>query len=131
MCAQRLQPNFGGRRMASRKVTYLGPFYGYPAELIASWCAVTVHTARCYKNGTKRPSPASLKLFKLHRDMKVLGEGWDGWAVKNGSIVDPDGNVTTSGQLAAYWVVMQYAAEIARSNDTADADGLRALLRRA
>ena len=131
MCAQRQQPNFGGRRMASRKVTYLSPFYGYPPELIASWCAVTVQTARAYKNGSKRASRSVMKLFRLHKELKVLGEGWERWSINNGSIVDPDGNVTTCAQLTGYWMVMQYAAEIARTVDAPYADGLRALLRRA
>ena len=45
-------------------------------------------------------------------------------------LVDPDGNVTTRPQLLAYWVVMQYAAELARSeSENPSADGLRTLLR--
>jgi hypothetical protein len=118
--------------MASRKVTYLSPFYGYPPKLIAAWCGVSVQTARAYKNGSKRPSRTVLKLFRLHREFKVLGEGWEGWAIKPQGIIDPDGNLTTPSQLAAYWIIMQYAAELARSASLAPAaDGLRALLRRA
>lgn len=118
--------------MASRKVTYLSPFYGYPPKLIAAWCGVSVQTARAYKNGSKRPSRPVLKLFRLHKELRVLGDGWEGWAVRNGSIFDADGNETTRQQLMAYWVVMQYAAELARGErDNPAADGLRALLRRA
>jgi hypothetical protein len=118
--------------MASRKVTYLSPFYGYPPKLIAAWCGVSVQTARAYKNGSKRPSRSVMKLFRLHKELKVLGEEWAGWAIRPGAIIDPDGNVTTREQLAAYWIIMQYAAELARSASLAPAaDGLRALLRRA
>jgi hypothetical protein len=118
--------------MASRKVTYLSPFYGYPPKLIADWCGVSVQTARAYKNGSKRPSRAAMKLFRLYRESKVLGEEWDGWAVDAKSIVDPDGNATTRSQLMAYWIIMQYAYEAARiDQDTPWADGLRALLQRA
>jgi hypothetical protein len=117
--------------MASRKVTYLSPFYGYSPKLIASWCGVSVQTARAYKNGSKRPSRSVMRLFRLHREFKVLGESWDGWQLRDDGIVDPDGNVTTRSQLLAYWVVMQYAAELGRTVDTPYADGLRALLRRA
>jgi hypothetical protein len=83
MCAQRQQPNIGGRRMAFRKVTYLSPFYGYSTRLIASWCGVTVQTARAYKNGSKRPSRTVMRLFRLHREFKVLGESWGGWAIRD------------------------------------------------
>jgi hypothetical protein len=118
--------------MASRKVTYLSPFYGYPPKLIAEWCGVSVQTARAYKNGSKRPSRTVLKIFRLYKEGRVLGEAWEGWVVKNGVIFDPDGNGTTSQQLLAYWIVMQYAAELARSErEGSAADGLRALLRRA
>ena len=118
--------------MASRKVTYLSPFYGFNCKLIASWCNVTVQTARAYKNGSKRSSRPVMKLFRLHRELRVLGEGWEGWQVRDAGLVDPDGNVTTRAQLMAYWIVMQYAAELARSDRDSDAaDGLRTLLRRA
>jgi hypothetical protein len=132
MCAQRQQPNIGGRRMAFRKVTYLSPFYGYTPKLIASWCGVSVQTARAYKNGSKRPSRTVMRLFRLHREFKVLGESWAGWSIHDDVLVDPDGNATTRPQLLAYWAVMQYAAELARSEqENPSADGLRALLRRA
>jgi hypothetical protein len=118
--------------MASRKVTYLSPFYGYPPKLIAAWCAVSVQTARAYKNGSKRPSRSAMRLFRLHREFKVLGEEWEGWQLREGGIVDPDGNVTTRQQLTAYWVIMQYAAALAREGrETPWADGLRTLLQRA
>jgi hypothetical protein len=118
--------------MASRKVTFLSPFYGYPPKLIASWCGVSVQTARAYKNGSKRPSRSVLKLFRLHAEMRVLGEGWEEWQVRNNGLVDPDGNVTSRSQLTAYWMICQYAAEAARQDrNTPWADGLRTLLRRA
>ena len=73
-----------------------------------------------------------MRLFRLHRELRVLGEAWEGWQIRDEGIVDPDGNVTTRGQLSAYWIIMQYAAELARTDEeTPWADGLRALLRRA
>jgi hypothetical protein len=70
-----------------------------------------------------------MRLFRLHREFKVLGESWAGWVIREDGIVDPDGNVTTRPQLLAYWVVMQYAAAFARSKqESPSADGLRALL---
>jgi hypothetical protein len=118
--------------MAARKVTFLSPFYGYPPPLIADWCGVSVQTARGYKNGSKRPSRSVLKLFRLHTQERVLTDEWEGWAFSPKGIYDPDGNFTTREQLAAYWIIMQYAAELVRSEkENPSADGLRALLRRA
>jgi hypothetical protein len=117
--------------MASRKVTYLSPFYGYSPKLIASWCGVSVQTARSYKNGSKRPSRSVMRLFRLHRELRVLGEAWEGWQIRDEGIVDPDGNLTTRTQLSAYWIIMQFAAEVARTDTGQCADSLRALLCRA
>jgi hypothetical protein len=94
----------------------LSIFYGYPAELVARWCAVSLRTANSYKLGTRKPSRQSLRLFAMHRDGKVLTDDWDGWSVHKGSLVDPDGNSTTRNQLRAYWLVMQLAAELANRN---------------
>lgn len=64
--------------------------------------------------------------------LRVFGDGWEGWQVRDAGLVDPDGNVTTRAQLTAYWIIMQYAAELARDDrETSAAEGLRALLRRA
>ena len=115
-----------------RKVSFLSPFYGYPPTLIASWCGVSVQTARAYKNGSKRPSRPVLKLFRLHQQQRVLTDEWEGWALTPQGIVDPDGNLTRRDQLFAYWIIMQYTAELVRvDRESPCADGLRALLRRA
>lgn len=89
-------------------------FYGYPAELVAEWCSVSVRTARLYKNGSRKPSKQAVRLFLLHRDGRVLTRPWAGWRVSDRAIVDPEGNETTHAQLRGYWLVMQYAKELAR-----------------
>ncbi len=88
-------------------------FHGYPPELIAQWCGVTVDTAKLYKAGSRKASRAVLRLFVLHRDGRVLGEGWRGWCARADTIADPDGNVTSARQLVAYFYVMQFAAALA------------------
>jgi hypothetical protein len=88
-------------------------FYGYPAELIAQWCGVTLDTAKLYKSGRRKASRAVLRLFTLHRDGRVLGEAWRGWVASTDTISDPDGNVTSMRQLRAYFCVMQFAAALA------------------
>ena len=55
--------------------TVLNLFYGYPAELIAEWCAVSRKTAELYKRGVRKPSRQALRLFCLHRDGKILSGG--------------------------------------------------------
>jgi hypothetical protein len=114
-------------RVADRVLT---AFYGYPPELVALWCAVSLDTAKLYKAGKRKPSRQALKLFALHRDGQVLGGEWRGWAARDGKLIDPEGNSTSQAQLRAYWIVMQYAAELAR-RDPVDYDVFQSLLRRA
>lgn len=104
-------------------------FYGYPPELVAQWCGVTLATARRWKKGAPVPRPA-LRLFTLYRDMRVLDAAWAGWKVHKGKIIDPDGNATTETQLRAYSLVMQFAADLAR-RDPATAKEFHRLLKRA
>ncbi|MBV8784241.1 MAG: hypothetical protein JOZ67_08655, partial [Gammaproteobacteria bacterium] len=89
-------------------------FYGYPAELIAEWCAVSLSTAHAYKSGRLKPSRLALKLFTLHRDRRVLTAEWKGWVIKPDAIVDPEGNETNRNLLRMYQVMMAYAHDLAR-----------------
>jgi|HubBroStandDraft_1064217.scaffolds.fasta_scaffold145682_3 hypothetical protein len=98
--------------MAATKT--LSIFDGFPAEVIARWCAVSVKTAELYKAGVRRPSRQSLRLFALHRDRRLLGDAWAGWLINGDSIVDPEGNATSARQLRAYFLVVQLAAAQAR-----------------
>ena len=97
-------------------------FYGYPVELIQQWCGVSASTAAQYKNGTRKPSRQALRLFTLHRDLRVLGVGWEGWKVTKDGLVDPDGNQTSRDQLRAYWIVMQFARELASRDKATEAE---------
>lgn len=47
-------------------------FYGIPAERIAEWCCVTVSTAYAHKTGLRKSSKSAAKLFRLHRDRRIL-----------------------------------------------------------
>jgi hypothetical protein len=89
-------------------------FEGYPAELIAEWCAVSVKTAALYKAGTRKPSRQAIRLFALFRDGRVLAGAWRECCVRGDRLFDPDERAVTVGQLRAYWIVMQLAAEYAR-----------------
>lgn len=105
-------------------------FYVYPVELIADWCSVSRQTAYLYKIGARKPSRQALRLFVLNRDGRVLGKGWEHWAVHKDLLVDPDGNETTQGQLRAYWLILQLTRELA-SNDSKALEEFRRILRSA
>lgn len=108
-----------------------GEFYSFPAELIAEWCAVSVETARKWKNGDQQPSRSALKLFRLHAARRVLAApAWDGWSVRDDRILDPEGNETTQGQLRAYYLVYQHCRELAKRDCDATAE-LERLMRMA
>jgi hypothetical protein len=91
----------------------LGIFHGYPADLIAEWCGVSLNTAQAYKAGRRKPSRSVMRLFTLHRDQRVLGPKWKGWVLTADSIVDPDGNETNIALLHNYFFMMQYARQLA------------------
>ena len=94
-------------------------FYGYSAQLIASWCRVTLNTAYQYKRGDRQPSPQARELFLLYRNRRVLGDEWDGWSINGNLLVDPEGNETTQGQLRAYYHVYQLCRELSKGREDA------------
>ena len=98
----------------------LSIFYGYPEQLVAQWCGVSVHTARLYKSGVRKPSRQALRLFTLHRDGRVLDQQyWRGYSVLKGKLVDPTGREFDAGQLNAHWLIVQLARDLA-SKDPRD-----------
>ena len=114
----------GVRSKLSRPLTI---FYGYPPELIARWCGVSEHTAYLYKIGARKPSRQALRLFTLHRDGRVLGPEWRAWAIHKDRLVSPEGQETTQNQLAAYWLIMQLARELASKDPEARDEFIRLL----
>lgn len=94
-----------------RPTSPLNPFYGYPAELIAEWCGVSVGTAEHYKAGRRKPPTPVLRLFRLYRDRKVLGDEWADYRVVGENLVGPDGRNITPSHLAMWSIVWQLLAE--------------------
>jgi hypothetical protein len=94
-------------------------FYGFPDWAIADWCCVSLQTARHWKSGLRAPGPAALKLFKLHRDGRILTSEFDGWGVHRGKLCDPEGHELTQGQLRAYPFVYAIALEYGKTNSRA------------
>jgi hypothetical protein len=97
-------------------------FHGYPPQIIAEWCGVSLATAKLYKSGRRKASRAVLRLFTLHRDGRVLGSAWKGWKASKDAITDPDGNTTSVAQLRMYFFVMQYASALAARDPATQAD---------
>ena len=95
------------------------PFYGYPAEVIAEWCGVSVGTAKHYKAGRRKPPTPVLRLFRLYRDGKVLDINWDGYKVVNAKLFCPDGRLVTEAHISHLSVVCQVLAD--RDSDSYDA----------
>lgn len=44
-----------------QKPFVVGTFYGYPAELVARWCGVSLSTTRAWKAGRRKPSRQALR----------------------------------------------------------------------
>lgn len=89
----------------------LSPFCGFPAELIAEWCGVSVGTAEHYKAGRRKPPTPVLRLFRLYRDGKVLGQEWDGYKVHKEKLFGPDGHFVTDSHISHLAQVCQLLAE--------------------
>ena len=86
-------------------------------------------TARRWKRAGGA-SRSALRLFVAHRDQRVLDEYWVGWTLHKGVLTDPEGNSLTQGQLRAYGLVLQLAAELA-SRDADSRERYLAILRSA
>jgi Phage protein len=88
----------------------LNMFYGYPAELVAQWCCVSIQTAVKYKRNILKPSKQSVALFRLHADKCIVPDDWHGWVFHDGKLFDPQGAPFTRMQLEAYQYIFQLAS---------------------
>lgn len=83
------------------------PFYGFPAEIIAEWCGVSVGTAEHYKAGRRKPPTPVLRLFRLYRDGKVLDKDWKEYKMIEGKLFGPDGRHVKPSDIALMCLVWQ------------------------
>lgn len=104
-----------------------GPLYFTPEQL-SEICGVTVRTAYRWKSGRDRIPRLALRLLALHTQRRVLGKEWDGWLINGNTLVDPEGQSTTQGQLRAYAHVYALCRELARQNDKASVELLDRLV---
>jgi hypothetical protein len=102
--------------VSSSSESRLSVFYGYPAELVAQWCAVSVATARAWKECRRKPSRQALRLFALYANEQVLTPQFRGFRVRKGALVDPAGQALSASQIGGYSMILQFAAELARSS---------------
>ena len=94
----------------SSKQRVLNMFYGYPAELIAQWCCISVQTADRYKRNILKPSKQSVALFRFHADKRIIPGDWVGWKFHDGKLFNPEDVPLTKAQLEAYQLVYQLAS---------------------
>ena len=87
------------------------PFYGFPAEVIAEWCGVSIGTAEHYKAGRRKPPTPVLRLFRLYRDGKILDDDWQEYKVVDGKLFGPDGRHVRPSDIALMGLVWQALAE--------------------
>jgi len=90
--------------------------HGIPVDLIATWCAVDVQTARHWKAGTRVPGSASYKLFALHLDGRILPADWEGYSFRDGVMWDPYGKSFTRKALNLYGIAWQMFREWTRDD---------------
>ena len=88
------------------------PFYGYPPEVIAEWCGVSVGTAEHYKAGRRKPPTPVLRLFRLYRDGKILGPEWAGYKVVGEEMFGADGRNLRPNDIVLMGLVWQALAEM-------------------
>jgi hypothetical protein len=90
--------------------------YGFPVDLIATWCAVDLKTARHWKAGTREPGRSAWKLFAIHMNGQVLPADWEGFSFREGQMWDPYGKPFTRAQLRLYGVAWQIFREWTRDD---------------
>jgi hypothetical protein len=95
------------------------PFYGYPVSEIMRVCVVGKATAKHYKGGTRPPSPQAERLWQIHIQGRILGPDWSGFRVHRGELVDRDGLVYTTGEIATIPLLHAQIAELRKQVDKA------------
>lgn len=91
-------------------------FDGYPAEVIAQWCGVSVATACAWKRGAAKPGRPALRLFTLFREGKVLGAEWRRCVIRGDRLYDQAGKSLSVAQIEHYELLLQWAAHLTNDN---------------
>jgi hypothetical protein len=96
--------------------TFKNLCYGFPVDLIATWCAVDIQTARHWKAGTREPGRSAYKLFALHVNGQILPADWEGFSFRDSQMWDPYGKPFTRAQLRLYGIAWQIFREWTRDD---------------
>ena len=86
---------------------------------------MSAQSAEHYKAGRRKPSNRVLKLFRLQRDGKVLGDAWEDYRVIDERLFGLDGKSIRPTDIALWELVWQIAAEADRERYRALLDSLR------
>ena len=80
--------------------------YGIKTDKIVQWTRVHESTARRWKRGEDPPYSA-VRLVEIQStgNLGIIDDEWDGWCLKDGVLVAPNGEQFTSGDIMAttFW----------------------------
>ena len=79
---------------------------GISAEMIAEICGCHITTARRWKKG-EQPPLSALKICALYQtgELGTIDLKWNGWRLRDGLLVSPDGQYFTPGNVMSgpFW----------------------------
>jgi hypothetical protein len=110
-----MRPGYSSEFLTTTE-TFKDACYGIPVDLIATWCAVDIQTARHWKSGTRAPGKGAFKLFNLHLNGQILPADWEGFSFRDGQMWDPYGKPFTRSQLRLYGIAWQIFREWTRDD---------------
>ena len=98
--------------------------YGVSSNSIATWCRVHMTTARRWKRGEDPPFAANRWIeLKNTCDLGLVDPAWDGWRLRDGMLISPEQNSSSTGDIRAMpflrTLIAHYQAEqqLARQAD--------------
>src|SRR6266404_800970 len=92
------------------------PLYGVSLAVIAKTCQVHPDTARRWKRTGCVPAPALALIGALHsHDLGAIAPAWQGWTLRDGDLVSPEGDRFTPGMVRAGQYHRQRAADLERA----------------
>lgn len=82
--------------------------YGIPISELARICQVSLKTARRWKDGSTCPPESALIL--LRADLGCFDAGWQGWRLRRGNLISPEGWEITMGDVISSPILRQQLA---------------------
>jgi hypothetical protein len=95
-------------------------FYGYPGELVARVCRVSLQSAYHYKSGIRKPSPQVQRLWELYVAGRIVPESWQGFRFGEDDVLyDLEDKPLTVRALSTYSIVWQLLHELTKDDPEA------------